>query len=154
MQKRLLSSEGSLQNRPTARTPYGNWKWVRIQQMTHNPYVGISLRLESHRMLVVLVRLIFNSGFPPQTDNDFWFPMNPSACGTVPPCARGHSASYDPGSRSVFVYGGLREGQRFSDLYILDTLTWKWRLVTVGEHPLFRCSFHKPNLGFISSYSI
>ncbi|XP_046906324.1 rab9 effector protein with kelch motifs [Hypomesus transpacificus] len=85
-----------------------------------------------------------------EMDNDFWFPMNPSACGTVPPCARGHSASYDPGSRSVFVYGGLREGQRFSDLYILDTLTWKWRLVTArGNVPMLAyhsAAFYKKEL--------
>uniref|UniRef100_UPI0037E7D7C9 rab9 effector protein with kelch motifs n=1 Tax=Semicossyphus pulcher TaxID=241346 RepID=UPI0037E7D7C9 len=64
-----------------------------------------------------------------ELDNDFWFPMNSSASGPVPPCARGHSASYDPDSKSVFVYGGLREGQCYSELYILNTLTWKWKLV-------------------------
>lgn len=66
------------------------------------------------------------------SDSDFWFPMSSSASGPVPPCARGHSASYDPDSKSVFVYGGLREGQRYSELYILNTLTWHWKLVTVG----------------------
>ncbi|XP_051249893.1 uncharacterized protein zgc:163014 [Dicentrarchus labrax] len=65
-----------------------------------------------------------------ELDNDFWFPMNSSASGPAPPCARGHSATYDPDSKSVFVYGGLREGQRYSELYILNTLTWKWKLVT------------------------
>lgn len=58
--------------------------------------------------------------------------MNSSASGPIPPCARGHSATYDPDSKSVFVYGGLREGQCYSELYILNTLTWKWKLVTVG----------------------
>lgn len=65
-------------------------------------------------------------------DNDFWFPMNSSASGPIPPCARGPSATYDPDSKSVYVYGGLREGQRYNEMYILDTLTWKWKLVTVG----------------------
>ncbi|XP_035024669.2 acyl-CoA-binding domain-containing protein 4 [Hippoglossus stenolepis] len=65
-----------------------------------------------------------------ELDSDFWFPMNSSASGPVPLCARGHSATYDPDSKSVFVYGGLREGQRYSELYILNTLTWKWKLVT------------------------
>lgn len=58
--------------------------------------------------------------------------MNSSVSEPVPLCARGHSATYDPESKSVFVYGGLREGQRYSELYILNTLTWKWKLVTVG----------------------
>lgn len=66
------------------------------------------------------------------SDGDFWFPMNSSASGPVPPCARGHSATFDPDSKSVFVYGGLREAQRYSELYILDTLTWNWKIVTVG----------------------
>ncbi|XP_039992656.1 acyl-CoA-binding domain-containing protein 6 isoform X2 [Xiphias gladius] len=65
-----------------------------------------------------------------ELDSDFWFPMNSSASGPVPPCARGHSATYDPDSKSVFVYGGLREGQHYSELYVLNTLTWKWKLVT------------------------
>lgn len=61
--------------------------------------------------------------------------MNSSVSGPVPRCARGHSATYDPGSKTLFVYGGLREGQRYSELYVLNTLTWKWKLITVG---LFR----------------
>lgn len=66
------------------------------------------------------------------SDNDFWFPMNSSASGPMPPCARGHSATFDPDSKSVFVYGGLREDQHYSELYVLDTLTWNWKIVTVG----------------------
>lgn len=58
--------------------------------------------------------------------------MNSSASGPVPLCAQGHSATYDPDSKSVFVYGGLRKGLRYTELYILNTLTWKWKLVTVG----------------------
>ncbi|KAG7238567.1 hypothetical protein INR49_030840 [Caranx melampygus] len=65
-----------------------------------------------------------------ELDSDFWFPMNSSVSEPVPLCARGHSATFDPESKSVFVYGGLREGQRYSELYILNTLTWKWKLVT------------------------
>ncbi|XP_062295755.1 uncharacterized protein zgc:163014 [Scomber scombrus] len=65
-----------------------------------------------------------------ELDNDFWYPMNSSVSGPVPPCARGHSATYDPDSKAVFVYGGLREGHCYSNLYILNTLTWKWRVVT------------------------
>lgn len=63
-------------------------------------------------------------------DNDFWYPMNSS--GPAPPCTRGHSATYDPDSKAVYVYGGLREGQRYSELFVLSTVTWKWKLVTVG----------------------
>lgn len=58
--------------------------------------------------------------------------MNSCVSGPVPLCAQGHSATYDPDSKSVFVYGGLRKGLRYTELYILNTLTWKWKLVTVG----------------------
>ncbi|MEQ2220543.1 hypothetical protein ILYODFUR_006493 [Ilyodon furcidens] len=76
-----------------------------------------------------------------ELDSDFWFPMNSSASGPVPPCARGHTATFDPDSKAVFVYGGLREGQRYSEMYILNTLTWKWRLVTAkGNVP--NLSYH------------
>ncbi|XP_034015396.1 tip elongation aberrant protein 1 [Thalassophryne amazonica] len=63
-------------------------------------------------------------------DENLWFPMNSSTSGPVPPSAQGHSATYDPDSKAVYVYGGLREFQRFSQLYVLDTLTWKWKRVT------------------------
>ncbi|XP_014910857.1 kelch domain-containing protein 1 isoform X4 [Poecilia latipinna] len=76
-----------------------------------------------------------------ELDSDFWFPMTSSASGPVPPCARGHTATFDPDSKAVFVYGGLRESQRYSELYILNTLTWKWRLVTAkGKVPAL--SYH------------
>ncbi|GLD62437.1 acyl-CoA-binding domain-containing protein 4-like isoform X1 [Lates japonicus] len=85
-----------------------------------------------------------------ELDSDFWFPMNSSASGPVPLCARGHSATYDPDSKSVFVYGGLREGQRYSEMYILNTLTWKWKLVTAkGNVPTLAyhsAAFYKKEL--------
>lgn len=76
-----------------------------------------------------------------ELDSDFWFPINSSASGPMPPCSRGHTATFDPDSKAVFVYGGLREGQRYNELYILSTLTWKWRLVTTkGNVP--NLSYH------------
>lgn len=85
-------------------------------------------------MIKLIVNIIFS-------DNDFWFPMNSTTSGPVPPCAHGHSATYDPDSKVVYVYGGLREGQRYSDLYILNTLTWKWKLVTVSVLSSATCHF-------------
>ncbi|XP_023208009.1 acyl-CoA-binding domain-containing protein 5-like isoform X3 [Xiphophorus maculatus] len=76
-----------------------------------------------------------------ELDSNFWFPMNSSATGPVPPCTRGHTATFDQDSKAVFVYGGLRESQCYSELYILNTLTWKWRLVTAkGKVPAL--SYH------------
>ncbi|CAJ1073619.1 probable serine/threonine-protein kinase DDB_G0272254 [Xyrichtys novacula] len=78
-----------------------------------------------------------------ELDNDFWFPMTSSSLGPAPPCACGHSATYDPDSKSVFVYGGLMKDQCYSELYILNTLTWKWRLV--------KARGNVPNLAFHSA---
>uniref|UniRef100_A0AAR2L9X7 Rab9 effector protein with kelch motifs n=1 Tax=Pygocentrus nattereri TaxID=42514 RepID=A0AAR2L9X7_PYGNA len=64
-----------------------------------------------------------------EIDGDFWLPMDSSATGPLPPSAQGHSAAFDPKSKVIYVYGGLREGQRYNDIYMLDTLTWKWKLI-------------------------
>ncbi|RVE57156.1 hypothetical protein OJAV_G00213600 [Oryzias javanicus] len=65
-----------------------------------------------------------------ELDSNFWFPLSAAAAEVAPTCARGHSATYDPDSKAVFVYGGLRENQRYNELHILNTLTWKWKNVT------------------------
>lgn len=139
------SSEGRWRIRTTARTPCGNSSWVRSKTWSYAVYWSLpDLELQAKKELERrgIVALWPNSCwlcffhifflFALFSDNDFWFPLNSSASGPVPPCAGGHSATYDPNSKSIFVYGGLREGQRYSELYILDTLTWSWRLVNVG----------------------
>ncbi|XP_016308202.1 RING finger protein B-like [Sinocyclocheilus anshuiensis] len=65
-----------------------------------------------------------------EIDNDFWFPMDVSSSEVSLPSSKGHSATFDPESKAVYVYGGLRDAQRYSDIYILDTVTWKWKLVS------------------------
>ncbi|KAJ8341590.1 hypothetical protein SKAU_G00338810 [Synaphobranchus kaupii] len=64
-----------------------------------------------------------------EIENNFWFPMDSSTSGPAPPCSRGHSATYDPESKAIYVYGGLTEDQRYGDVFVLDTLTWKWTLI-------------------------
>lgn len=66
------------------------------------------------------------------TDGDFWFPMNSSTVGPLPPSSQGHSAAFDPKNKVVYVYGGLREGQCYRHIYMLNTLTWKWKLIKVS----------------------
>ncbi|XP_056101474.1 rab9 effector protein with kelch motifs isoform X1 [Rhinichthys klamathensis goyatoka] len=65
-----------------------------------------------------------------EIDNDFWFPMDVASSEVSPPSSQGHSATFDPESKVIYVYGGLRDGQRYSDIYVLDTITWKWKLVS------------------------
>ncbi|MCJ8736865.1 hypothetical protein PDJAM_G00017430 [Pangasius djambal] len=85
-----------------------------------------------------------------EIDGDFWFPMNSSTVGPLPPSSQGHSAAFDPENKVVYVYGGLREGQRYSDIYTLDTLTWKWKLIKAkGNVPslaFHSCSIYKSEL--------
>lgn len=71
-----------------------------------------------------------------EIENDFWFPMDISSSEFCPPNSQGHSATYDPESKVVYVYGGFREGQRYSDIHVLDTTTWKWKLISAkGKIP-------------------
>ncbi|XP_073725628.1 kelch domain-containing protein 2-like [Misgurnus anguillicaudatus] len=80
-----------------------------------------------------------------EIDSDFWFPMDTSTSGVNPPSSRGHSATFDPESKVVYVYGGLRDGQRYSDIYVLDTITWKWKLVHAkGNIPSL--AYHSANV--------
>ncbi|XP_068110582.1 uncharacterized protein [Hyperolius riggenbachi] len=74
-----------------------------------------------------------------EIESDFWFQMDSSGLG--PQCSRGHTATFDPETRKVFVYGGVRDGRWLSNVYVLDTKEWKWTLVTaVGKVPTL--SFH------------
>ncbi|KAG8448981.1 hypothetical protein GDO86_015883 [Hymenochirus boettgeri] len=71
-----------------------------------------------------------------EIDSDFWFPMNELCSGSSPKSSRGHSATFDPETKKVFVYGGTREKCKFNSVYILDTLEWTWSVVTaVGKVP-------------------
>uniref|UniRef100_A0A8C6T1N4 Zgc:163014 n=1 Tax=Neogobius melanostomus TaxID=47308 RepID=A0A8C6T1N4_9GOBI len=85
-----------------------------------------------------------------ELDSDFWFPMNPSASGPVLLCARGQSATFDPDSKAVFVYGGLRDGLTYNELHVLNTVTWKWTHVnTKGNIPTLAyhsATFYKKEL--------
>uniref|UniRef100_A0A452HLJ2 Kelch domain containing 9 n=1 Tax=Gopherus agassizii TaxID=38772 RepID=A0A452HLJ2_9SAUR len=69
-------------------------------------------------------------------DNDFWFPMDLPPLGSVPPCSRGHTATYDLDTKRIYVFGGMKEGKPYSTIHILDTSTWKWLLVAAkGKVP-------------------
>ncbi|KAJ6661289.1 hypothetical protein lerEdw1_015426 [Lerista edwardsae] len=64
-----------------------------------------------------------------EIDNDFWFPMGLPAQSAMPQCSRGHSATYDPDTKRIYIFGGMREGKRFSSIHVLDTASWKWHHV-------------------------
>lgn len=65
------------------------------------------------------------------TDSDFWFQMD-NCLGTAPQCSRGHTATFDPETKKVYVYGGMWESRWLSNVYVLDTVEWRWTLITVS----------------------
>ncbi|CAJ0937155.1 unnamed protein product [Ranitomeya imitator] len=69
-----------------------------------------------------------------ELDSDFWFQMD-GLC-SAPQCSRGHTATFDPESKKVYVYGGMWEKRWLRNVYVLDTQVWKWTLLAaVGKVP-------------------
>ncbi|XP_015720672.1 uncharacterized protein LOC107315137 isoform X1 [Coturnix japonica] len=64
-----------------------------------------------------------------EIDSNFWFPVSLQEQNTMPSCLRGHTATYDPDTKRIYIFGGIKEDEDYSGIYILDTVTWKWLLV-------------------------
>lgn len=43
----------------------------------------------------------------------------------------GHTATYDPKLRCIYVYGGSKNQRWFHDVHMLDLEEWKWTLLKV-----------------------
>ncbi|XP_009082155.1 PREDICTED: rab9 effector protein with kelch motifs-like, partial [Acanthisitta chloris] len=72
-----------------------------------------------------------------ETDNDLWLPVDFQLQKTMPSCLHGHTATYDPDTKRIYILGGIRVDKDYSSIYILDTVTWKWLLVaSKGKIPL------------------
>ncbi|NXJ04023.1 GACHH protein, partial [Odontophorus gujanensis] len=72
-----------------------------------------------------------------EIDSDFWFPVSLQQQNAMPSCLRGHTATYDPDTKRIYIFGGIREDKDHSSIYVLDTVTWKWLLVAAkGRMPL------------------
>lgn len=68
--------------------------------------------------------------FPPEDLS--WVPAETLAEGPTPEARIGHTATYDPESKRIFVFGGSKHKKWFNDVHILDTQTWRWTLVEVS----------------------
>ncbi|NXA31758.1 RABEK protein, partial [Eudromia elegans] len=80
-----------------------------------------------------------------EPDSDFWFPMDFPLRDAVPLGLRGHTATYDPDTKRVYVFGGIKEDKDYSSTCILDTVTWKWLLVAAkGRMP--RLAYHSATI--------
>ncbi|NXH12851.1 GACHH protein, partial [Bucco capensis] len=72
-----------------------------------------------------------------EIDSDFWFPVDFQLQNATPLGLYGHTATYDPDTKRIYIFGGIREDKDYSNIYILDTVTWKWLLVVAkGKVPV------------------
>ncbi|NXY48157.1 GACHH protein, partial [Ceuthmochares aereus] len=72
-----------------------------------------------------------------EIDSDIWLPVGSQLQSTMPLCMHGHTATYDPDTKRIYIFGGIREDKDHSSIYILDTVTWKWLLVAAkGRIPV------------------
>ncbi|KAF1472776.1 tRNA wybutosine-synthesizing protein 2/3/4, partial [Pygoscelis antarcticus] len=72
-----------------------------------------------------------------EIDSDFWLPVGFQLQNAMPLCLHGHTATYDPDTKRIYIFGGIREDKDYSGIYILDTVTWKWLLVAAkGRMPM------------------
>lgn len=68
-----------------------------------------------------------------------WVPAETLAVGPTPEARMGHTATYDPESKRIFVFGGSKHKKWFNDVHILDTQSWHWTMVEVIS--FFICVF-------------
>ncbi|KAL4237985.1 hypothetical protein ACF0H5_002696 [Mactra antiquata] len=65
-----------------------------------------------------------------------WKDLPTETEGQKPEYRMGHTATYDPTVRCIYVYGGSKNTRWFHDVHMLDTDNWKWQLVKVnGKAP-------------------
>ncbi|XP_064645682.1 RING finger protein B-like isoform X2 [Lineus longissimus] len=70
------------------------------------------------------------------TDSKKWTSDTPASEGQRPELRMGHSATYDPTVRCVYIYGGSKNKKWFNDVHMLDLDEWKWQLVKAsGKAP-------------------
>ncbi|KAM7025590.1 uncharacterized protein M8220_016421 isoform 2-T2 [Acridotheres tristis] len=70
-------------------------------------------------------------------DSDLWLPVGFQLQNAMPSRLHGHTATYDPDTKRIYIFGGIREDKDYSSIYILDTVTWKWLLVAAkGRIPV------------------
>ncbi|XP_022534113.1 kelch repeat-containing protein [Astyanax mexicanus] len=63
------------------------------------------------------------------TEDLSWVPAETLAEGPTPEARMGHTATYDPESKRIFVFGGSKHKKWFNDVHILDTESWRWTMV-------------------------
>ncbi|XP_038620785.1 rab9 effector protein with kelch motifs-like isoform X1 [Tachyglossus aculeatus] len=63
------------------------------------------------------------------TMDESWAPAETLTAGPRPESRTGHTATFDPNTGRVYVFGGSKNRKWFNDVHILDTKTWGWATV-------------------------
>ncbi|XP_039625015.1 kelch repeat-containing protein [Polypterus senegalus] len=63
------------------------------------------------------------------TTTGVWNAAETIADGPTPECRIGHTATLNPETKHIYVFGGSKNKKWFNDVHILDTKTWKWSMV-------------------------
>ncbi|MGH0174785.1 UNVERIFIED_CONTAM: hypothetical protein FKN15_069077 [Acipenser sinensis] len=59
-----------------------------------------------------------------------------ATAGPTPECRIGHTATFDPETERIYVFGGSKNKKWFNDVHILATKTWRWSTVeAMGKVP-------------------
>lgn len=74
---------------------------------------------------------IFHCSSSSYSEDLSWVPAETLAEGPTPEARIGHTATYDPDSKRIFVFGGSKHKKWFNDVHILDTQSWRWTMVEV-----------------------
>ncbi len=51
-----------------------------------------------------------------------------------PEARTGHTVTYDPTVRALYLFGGSKNKKWFNDVHMLDIVEWKWQLVRVSVY--------------------
>lgn len=87
------------------------------------------------------------------TEDMSWVAAETLAEGPTPEARIGHTATYDPESRRIFVFGGSKNKKWFNDVHILDTQSWKWTMVEVSVCVCFYLFVISPSLQLVLTSS-
>ncbi|XP_069036579.1 kelch repeat-containing protein isoform X2 [Lepisosteus oculatus] len=63
------------------------------------------------------------------TEDLSWVAAETIADGPTPDCRIGHTATFDPEKKRIYVFGGSKNKKWFNDVHILDTVSWRWTMV-------------------------
>eukprot|EP00058_Branchiostoma_floridae_P003749 XP_002589237.1 hypothetical protein BRAFLDRAFT_120761 [Branchiostoma floridae] len=154
LKEQLKSSPADRKKTPTAsRSKKGSKKAEMDTEDSDMPSArwGHSLcPLDDHRALLIGGmgkgrQLSKDSIWQLDTVTQKWEVQSTSFSGPNPETRMGHTATYDPVVKCVYVFGGSKNKRWFSDVHVLDVQTWQWSSIeATGDAPTR--SYHSSTL--------